>query len=636
MKKNTMTALTMSQMIQVKNRIQREACIAIIKEWAKNKGLDLSMKAILNLATGVGKTRTAHKLVFEYLHEVQTILFMVPKISLVDQTIAEWRARGIDFEYSTFYANGDISTVEDIQWFINKPTSKKKVIFAVYNSVGETETRGLSNITLSGVCFDLAIYDECHRAAGKEYGMFTSCVHDHIVRADRKLFMTATVREYFDIFDDETNELVEDRNQFSMANPDLFGEVAYSLNIFEAIRLGILCDFQTYLLEIADDDIKKMLNANLTFLGEEVQGRHLATAYSVVKIYNQGARKIIVAYRKIEDAHDFNTLFNFMQRELGLLKGATLGCVASDATPSQLGAPTSYINENGDLVFVNTNRKAQQWWLKYGPFCTSNAAVATTSPWLKEGEDVPCIDCIVFGDRFSSGIDIIQMIGRALRWHEGKNIARIVLPIMEGEADKAARQIRATVGSLTDNVNEVQIVVTDGGRSTLAPEPGPRPQPIPDPEPGEGDDEPGGGVGPEPTRGRWVFEDDEVDVTTLEINQGEMIIDVIHSGEFSPESRITHDRMLEVVSLQMTGKYKRYLNSQKAERFVDEQLRLIEDRVAGNIYKQHNSRDLKLNEEYVKMYSELQSISIDQANELLAPYMYKFEDYRKKLTELFF
>jgi len=631
MKKNTITVLTLSEMIKVKNRIQREACIAIVKEWAKNKGLDLSMKAILNLATGVGKTRTSHKLIFEYLPEVQSILFMVPKISLVDQTITEWRARGIEFEYATFYCDGDISTVEDIQWFMNKPTNKKKVIFAVYNSVGETEARGKSNLTLSGVEFDLAIYDECHRAAGKEYGMFTSCAQDHIVSAKRKLFMTATVKEYFDDVDEETNQLIEDRNEFSMANTDIFGEVAYSLNIFEAIRLGILCDFQTYLLEIADDDIKKMLNTNLTFLGEDVKGRHLATAYSVVKIYNQGARKIVVAYREKQDAHDFNTLFNFMQRELGLLKGATLGCVASDATPSQLGAPTSYINENGDLVRINTNRKAQQWWLKYGPFCTSENAVATTSPWLKEGEDVPCIDCIVFGDRFTSGIDIIQMIGRALRWYEGKTMARIVLPITEGEANKAARQIRETVGSLTDNVNEVQIVVTKGSPSTLAPEPGPGPQPLP--EPGEGGD-----TDPEPTSGRWVFEDDTVDTTTLEINQGEMTVEVIHSNEFTPESRVTHDQMYEVVSLQMTGKYKRYLIEERARKFIDQALNQIQENVNNNTYNTKKRR-MRLNDEYYfQQYADTLGCSIEQGKkELVETGQFKrIEEYRNSLIKNIF
>ena len=622
MNKNTMPVLTFKQMLEVKNQIQQEACMAVIKEWNLCKKEGRPMKTVLNLATGVGKTRTAWKLIFTYAKGINTILFMVPKISLVDQTIAEWKALGIEFDYATAYCEGDLKTAEDIQYFMNKPSDVKKIIFAVYNTVGVTS--GItSELTNSGVSFDLAIYDECHRTSGKEFGMFTSCVDDMIVRANHKLFMTATIKEYEDT-KDENEVVIENNNLFSMANTDIYGRVAYSLTIFEAIRLGILCNFQTYLLEVSDDSIKRMLNKEMEFLGEIVKGRHLATAYSVIKAYNMGARKIVVMYQQRADAHDFNNLFHFMQNQLGVLQGATIGCVASDTTPTQLGAPRSYVDANGETIVIKTkdNRKAQQWWLKYGPFCSSETAIATSSPWLKEGEDVPCIDCIVFGDRFQSGIDIIQIIGRALRYTETKQIAHIILPIMEGEANEAARMIRSTIGNMQSEINEFQIVrakVSNQNQNDNE-------QEATEPQERE----------TEERSARWVFENDTTNVTTLEINQGEMTVDVIHDDSFAAESRIQHDRMLEVIGLRMTNTYKQSLIDRRAEKFVNQVIAEVEEYNAGIVSQKTVARRYQSDDYYFEKYASYYNLTKDEAIRQLDSSLNKVRDIRKKMLLGFF
>ena len=559
MNKNEQTVLSSLEMIKIKNRIQKEACEDVIKEFNLCKEEGRKLKTILNLATGVGKTRTAWKLVFEHI-DVNTVLFMVPKISLIDQTIAEWLSLGINFEYATAYTNGDLKSVEDIQEFMAKETSVKKIVFAVYNSVGVTEERGESNITRSGVEFDLAIYDECHNNAGKKFGLFTSCADDAIVKAKAKLFMTATIREYEDT-EDEDGNLVQSNNLFSMANTDIFGKVAYSLTIAKAIQLGILCNFKTYLLEVSDARIKAMLNKELMFLGDNVKGQHLATAYAIINSYKLGARKMVVVYQERQDARDFNNLFKLMQRDLGVLKGANIACVASNVTPSELNAPTSYIDNNDTLVRIksNDNRKAQQWFLKYGPFCSSEVSIATSSPWLKEGEDIPCIDCIVFGDRFTSGISIIQMIGRALRWSEGKTMAHIVLPIIEGEVNKAARAIRNTIGNMSDSVKKFEIVTQQVSTPSTTSETLLDNTDIDD----TNVDEP-----TQPRDPRWVFDNDSTTTTTVDINDGEMSVEVIHDNTFTLESQIEHAEMLNVVGLKLTNNFAEYQKNNKMEQML--------------------------------------------------------------------
>lgn len=617
----TIKKITIEEMIATKNEIQNDACTDIVKEFKLCKFEGRPMKTVLNLATGVGKTRTAWTLVFKYLNNVNTVLFIVPKISLVEQTIAEWRALDFDFDYATAYSEGDLKTVEDIQYFMNKESNNKKVIFAVYNSVGINNERGESIITRSNVTFDLAIYDECHRAAGTEYGLFTSCADDAVVKADRKLFMTATVKEY----EDTENEFgeIETNNTFSMANTDIFGRVAYSLTIFEAIRLGILCNFQTYLLEVSDERIKSMLNKDMEFLGEIVKGRHLASAYAVINAYEKGARKIVVMYQQRADAHDFNRLFKFMQNQLGVLKGATIGCVAGDATPTQLNAPRSYNDANGELVRIKSadNRKAQQWWLKYGPFCSSETAIATSSPWLKEGEDVPCIDCIVFGDRFKSGIDIIQIIGRALRYTETKEIAHIVLPIMEGEANKAATAIRSTIGNMQSEINEVQII-----RSEVAPTVSQEDREVNALEQRERSNE--------ERQDRWLF-NDSTNTTTLEINQGEMTVEVIHDNAFTEEARIQHDKMLQIVGLKLSKQYTKFLNDSRADQFIEEIIALVNENLNGSTINTEK-RQFNTNEYYYEMYATKYNISLNESKKQLATAINKIENLRKDLLNKFF
>jgi predicted helicase len=598
---NSKKQLTKKQMIEVKNSIQSETITKVLAEYVACKKAGRPVKTTINLATGVGKTRTAWKLIFEN-DKFQTILFMVPKQSLVDQTIAEFMEQGIDFDYCTVYTQGDVKTVEELHQFLNRSTNGKKIVFAVYNSVGVTDERS-TIFNDSPFIFDLAIYDECHRVAGKEMSQFTSCVADAVVKAHHKLFMTATVKFYLEGPDENLNE-------YSMQNEELFGKIAMSLTVFKAIELGILCPFETFLLEVNDSEIRKALRKNVEFYDSITKGRHVATFYGVLNAYNQGARKIIVMYRQISDANDFARLFQYLQRTSGLFQGATIGSVASSASRYELGAPYQYLNEAGQLVIIgNSKRKAQQWWLKYGPFCQSASAVATATPWIKEGEDVPCIDCIVFGDIFKSGIDIIQIIGRALRWYEDKNIARIILPIMQGEATSVATAIRATVGSLQENVSDFQITHVEHVNELT-----------PDPANGQNPDEI---TEVTETTPRWIFSEDQDGITTL-VTDNQLTFSVIHNANTPAATRLEHEHMMQVIGLRATNRFHEYSREQRAEKFIDEIIALLND----DNFRATSVRKINSNDSYYERYANQYSISFDDAKKELSKQIYRIEALR--------
>jgi predicted helicase len=616
MNKKTKTALEYNQMIALKNKIQKEAIAAAISEFELAKQEGRAPKATINLATGAGKTRTAWKLIFEN-DQFQTILFMVPKQSLVDQSIDEFEEQGVEFDYCTVYTNGNVKDVNSLHAFLAQPTNNKKVVFAVYNSVGITEDK-TSIFNESDFVFDLAIYDECHRVAGKEMGQFTSCVTDEIVKAHHKLFMTATVKFYLESEDDE------DLNEFSMKNENIFGKIVYSITVFEAIEMGILCNFETYLLEVSDDHIRKALTKKVMFYDCEAKGQHVATFYGVLNAYNQGARKIVVMYREIADANDFTRLFQYLQSAEGMFEGAVIGSVASNVTRHELGAPYQYTNQSGKFTVIGNNkRKAQQWWLKQGPFCESESAIAVSTPWIKEGEDVPCIDCIVFGDRFASPIDIIQIIGRALRWYPGKNIARIILPIMEGESNRVAMAIQATIGSLQEKVDDFQITHIEHVNENT-----------PDPANGQNEEETETNDST-PREARWIFTEDQDGMTTL-VTNGQMSISVIHSSTSSDLTRLEHEQMMQNIGLKVSNRFREYLRSQRAEKFINEQISLINENIEGFATKNTEKRKIKSNQTYFEMYAEKYGLSIDETAQELAKYMPKIENLRNNFLQSMF
>ena len=61
---------------------------------------------------------------------------------------------------------------------------------------------------------------------------------------------------------------------------------------------------------------------------------------------------------------------------------------------------------------------------------------------LSEGVDVPSLDGIVVSDPKHSKLDIVQMVGRALRKKEGeKKTARILIPFIVDKSKSDIQQI---------------------------------------------------------------------------------------------------------------------------------------------------------------------------------------------------
>ena len=177
----------------------------------------------LIMACGTGKTLTALRAAERLAGRGGRALCLVPSLALMSQTVHAW-AREAELPLRAFAVCSDSQVgkrkrnqddsidmdVLDLAWPATTDAEKlaeqagpdnpeaMTVVFATYQSSPVLE-RAQRDRGLPG--FDLAICDEAHRTAGailpgEEQSHFTRIHGDDRIRADRRLYMTATPKVY--------------------------------------------------------------------------------------------------------------------------------------------------------------------------------------------------------------------------------------------------------------------------------------------------------------------------------------------------------------------------------------------------------------------------------------------------------
>lgn len=214
---------------------QREAIDAVIA------GFMTSDRGKLIMACGTGKTLTALRLVEEFVPQGGTVLFLVPSISLLQQSLTEWK-RETTRDLRCFAVCSDVSVGKkdddsgeihpyDLvipattqSWRINVGLSAfaakdLTVVFSTYQSISRV-AEAQRAIGSQIAEFDLVICDEAHRTTGVTAGADDPSefmkVHDQdVIRAKKRLYMTATPRIY-----DEQSQKKAAENDYVIASMD--------------------------------------------------------------------------------------------------------------------------------------------------------------------------------------------------------------------------------------------------------------------------------------------------------------------------------------------------------------------------------------------------------------------------------
>ncbi|MGO1236565.1 DEAD/DEAH box helicase family protein, partial [Microbacterium gubbeenense] len=264
---------------------QHRAIQAVIDGFSTSAGSDAGPvdRGKLIMACGTGKTFTALKLAERWTRErvggPSLVLFMVPSLALLQQTLTEWSAEhDPDLPFAAFAVgsdhtigrqkDGDLTSImlEDLgapattdgvklaQLVESRAADDEgmTVIFSTYQSidaVSEAQRLGLPS-------FDLVICDEAHRTTGvtladEDESHFVK-VHDNdVILADKRVYMTATPR----IFAPEVKNLAREKDAVpvSMDDEALFGPVLFRIGFHEAVQQQLLTDYKVVVLGVSED-----------------------------------------------------------------------------------------------------------------------------------------------------------------------------------------------------------------------------------------------------------------------------------------------------------------------------------------------------------------------------------------------
>ena len=223
------------------------------------------------MACGTGKTLTA-LWTTEQLG-ASKVLVLLPSLALLRQTLHEWlKETNLDLAYlcvcsdpsvkddadadaiSTAQSDLDFEVSTDsttVRRFLDAPFKGTKVIFSTYQSasvVGEAMKKGES--------FDLGIFDEAHKTAGREGRNYGYALDDSKIRIGRRLFVTATPRHYNPSKQTKEGEATI---AFSMDDPKVYGPQCFTLTFSKAANLGIICGYKVIISVITSDQVNNEL-----------------------------------------------------------------------------------------------------------------------------------------------------------------------------------------------------------------------------------------------------------------------------------------------------------------------------------------------------------------------------------------
>ena len=406
------------------------------------------------MACGTGKTFTSLKIAEGLTPPGGLVLFLVPSISLLSQSLKEWTAEASiplrAFAVCSDTTVGKKKTNEDlrvhdlaypattdavklVQAFTIPPHKPGlTVIFSTYQSIqvlADAQARGLPD-------FDLAICDEAHRTTGatlegEEESHFVRIHDQRFLCARKRLYMTATPRLYND--GTKTKAQEEGAVLCSMDDEALYGPEFYRLGFGEAVGAGLLCDYKVMVLAIDEKAVGKTFQGQIADTNNELT---LDDAVKIVGCWNGLAkrtppvegkdaatvdrtpmRRAVAFARSIKDSQKIAKLFGQIVQEY--LAGAAEDNTLLRCEVQHVDGTFNVLKRNERLDWLKDDTRSQ------GAVCR----ILTNARCLSEGVDVPALDAAIFLNPRDSVVDVVQSVGRVMRRAEGKEYGYIILPV---------------------------------------------------------------------------------------------------------------------------------------------------------------------------------------------------------------
>ncbi|MCB1782860.1 MAG: DEAD/DEAH box helicase [Alphaproteobacteria bacterium] len=420
-------------------------------------GLTEAERGKLVMACGTGKTFTSLKIAETLAGKGKRVLYLVPSLALMSQTVREWSndtktplhsfAVCSDVQVGKRKAKDDLSDINahDLAFPAttdamklaekmsgdlagNDAAEKMTVVFSTYQSIqvisDAQHKYGMPD-------FDLIICDEAHRTtgaklAGEDDSNFVKVHYQDYIKGKKRIYMTATPRIYGEAVKSKAKEV--DAVLCSMDDAELFGETLHEITFSEAVSQGLLTDYKVIVLavdeEVVSASVQKRLSNEHTELDLDDATKIIGCYRALTKLdlqddlrADQKPMQRAVAFcntiansKLIVD--EFSLVVEEYLAEMGAEENAMLQCEAMHV----------------DGTYNAKEREKLIDWLN-NVEDANTCHILSNARCLSEGVDVPALDAIMFMHPRKSQIDVVQSVGRVMRRAEGKSLGYVILPV---------------------------------------------------------------------------------------------------------------------------------------------------------------------------------------------------------------
>lgn len=411
------------------------------------------------MACGTGKTFTGLKIAEEQVGADGTVLFLVPSLALMAQTVREWtndtttplRSFAVCSDTQVGkrrVAKDDVAEISTLDLAfpattkpatlaagVNDPApGKMTVVFATYQSI---QTVSDAQLQHGMGRFDLIICDEAHRTTGatidgQEESNFVRVHRDDVVGGNKRLYMTATPRIYGDNAKAKANDL-----GVTLANMDdetMFGPTLFYRGFGWAVQEGLLTDYKVIVLTMDEGLVARSVQGRMS---DPENGLALDDATRILGCYK--------ALSKMDIEADLGADTQPMRRALAFCRDIKSSKLVRDEFTAvvdeylaaeevqQRDAQVARHHLNCEIRHVDGTFNAKSRgelldWIKAEPE-DHTCRILTNARCLSEGVDVPALDSILFLHPRKSQIDVVQSVGRVMRRAPGKRMGYVILPV---------------------------------------------------------------------------------------------------------------------------------------------------------------------------------------------------------------
>ncbi len=423
----------------------------------------------LIMACGTGKTITSLKIAEHETNHRGFVLFLVPSIALINQSLKEWcyqskepinavcicsdaeaskakKAKSNNQEDVLTQSVVDLaapastnvpSIIRQLQTFRQSANQGMTVVFSTYQSIeviAQTQQELLKSDPTA--IFDLIICDEAHRTtgvtlSGEDESAFVK-VHDgSYLQSKRRLYMTATPRLYGS--DAKSKAAQYDAELCSMDDTTLYGEEIYRIGFGEAVQKGLLTDYKVLVLTLSDKDVPPAILRMISDADNEVNTDDASKLIGCISALSKKMlgdhsnlretdpdlmRRAVAFCPRIQDSKKISEAFNQIGKDY-------IHSLPLEGQDSMVRVHAQHIDGTMDT----SKREELLSWLKESGD-TNDCRVLTNVRCLSEGVDVPSLDAVMFLSPRNSQIDVVQSVGRVMRRAPNKKYGYIIIPVV--------------------------------------------------------------------------------------------------------------------------------------------------------------------------------------------------------------